>query len=246
MVNAKLTDHARFFDRLVDLVPPKYYHGSNVELVNTKYLKKNAKAAAKQAMKQQHKQNKRAKLDPDTAKTSLQIQQQQANELHQQTEDEDVEAAGPGPQDSAAQSQQAKPAKTLNLPNGTIQAHKSSLPYPCSLQGFVCTQVLHNLGLTCRQSCKQDCRYKARLVYLRVLCSLRVLRVLSSCRLCIEQGNCRCICSKQCMPCRNYERSGTQMINPNRKQTPKARERMLPKQSCPRRAELQLQRKRGA
>ena len=161
MVNAKLTEHARFFDRLVDLVPPKYYHGSNVELVNTKYLKKNAKAAAKQALKQQHKQNKRAKLDPDTAKTSLQIQQQQANELHQGDEDGDAETAGPGPQDPAIQSQQTEPAKTLKLPNGTLQANtfKSPLPYCCSPQLVVYTQVLRPLSLTCRPSCKQDCRY---------------------------------------------------------------------------------------
>ena len=120
MVDARVTEHARFFDRLVDLVPPKYYHGSNVELVNTKYLKKNAKAAAKQAMKQQHKQNKRAKLDPDTATTSLQIQQQQASELQQRDEADDAEAAASAPQDPAVDSQQPGPAKTLRLPNGIL------------------------------------------------------------------------------------------------------------------------------
>ena len=120
MVDARVTEHARFFDRLVDLVPPKYYHGSNVELVNTKYLKKNAKAAAKQAMKQQHKQNKRAKLDPDTATTSLQIQQQQASELQHRDEADDAEAAASAPQDPAVDSQQPGPAKTLRLPNGTL------------------------------------------------------------------------------------------------------------------------------
>lgn len=118
MADINLTEHARFFDRLVDLVPPKYYHSSDVELVNTKYLKKSAKAAAKQAMKQQHKQNKRAKLDPDTAKTSLQIQQQQANRLQQAQQGEDAETEVSAPQEAAAQSQQ--PTKTLNLPDGML------------------------------------------------------------------------------------------------------------------------------
>ena len=112
-----LADNAKFFDRLVDLVPAKYYHSSDQELVNTKYLKKNAKAAAKQAMKEQYKQNKRAKLNPDTAKTSLQIQKQQAERLRQSDsdqsdEDEEIVAQ------QASQEQPAEPVKTLNLPGG--------------------------------------------------------------------------------------------------------------------------------
>ena len=114
-----LSENAKFFDRLVDLVPAKYYHPSDQELVNTKYLKKNAKAAAKQVMKEQYKQNKRAKFDPDTAKTSLQIQQQQADDMQQSYSSEENDAAEPDlPQ--PAQAQKTEPVRTLNLPTGAV------------------------------------------------------------------------------------------------------------------------------
>lgn len=113
-----LSENAKFFDRLVDFVPAKYYHPSDQEMVNTKYLKKNAKAAAKQTMKEQYKQNKRAKLNPDTAKTSLQIQQQQAEDMQQSdsSEDDAAEPAKPQP----AQAQHPGPVRTLNLPAGAV------------------------------------------------------------------------------------------------------------------------------
>ena len=113
-----LSENAKFFDRLVDLVPAKYYHPSDQQLVNTKYLKKNAKAAAKQVMKEQYKQNKRAKLNPDTAKTSLQIQQQQVEEQQSDSSEEDdaVEPDLPQP----AQAQKPEPVRTLNLPTGVV------------------------------------------------------------------------------------------------------------------------------
>lgn len=109
-----LSENAKFFDRLVDLVPAKYYHPSDQELLNTKFLKKNAKAAAKQVMKEQYKQNKRAKLNPDTAKTSLQIQQQQVEGLRQSDPGEVDGAAEP----AESQPAQEHPVKKLNLPAG--------------------------------------------------------------------------------------------------------------------------------
>ena len=121
-----LQQNAKFFDRLVDLVPAKYYHHSDQEVVNTKYLKKNAKAAAKQGMKEQYKQNKRAKLNPDTAKTSLQIQQEQAQRL-QRSDDSDSDDEADDlievPQHKATQQESAhakkpEPVKTLQLPAG--------------------------------------------------------------------------------------------------------------------------------
>ena len=131
MAKSELIQNAKFFDRLVDLVPAKYYHPSDQELVNTKYLKKNAKAAAKQAMKEQYKQNKRAKLDPDTAQTSLQIQQQKAERLQQSDDSDadDVEPALLNQQNTAeqhpAQEQKPEPVKTLQLPTGTLTCNAS-------------------------------------------------------------------------------------------------------------------------
>ena len=155
MAKNDLAQNAIFFDQLVDLVPAKYYHPSDKEVVNTKYLKKNAKAAAKQAMKEQYKQNKRAKLNPDTAKTSLQIQQQQAEKLKQSDDSEEDEDDMPpqAPQQSSAQQlqrpaqeQKPEPVKTLQLPAGTLVApvshvdrmyHKlyASLWYCCVFAG---------------------------------------------------------------------------------------------------------------
>ena len=75
-------------------------------------------------MKEQYKQNKRAKLNPDTAKTSLQIQQQQAERL-QQSDDSDEEETNPAQptqqktaQQHPAQEQKPEPVKTLQLPAG--------------------------------------------------------------------------------------------------------------------------------
>lgn len=134
MAKSELIQNAKFFDRLVDLVPAKYYHPSDQELVNTKYLKKNAKAAAKQAMKEQYKQNKRAKLNPDTAQTSLQIQQQKAERLQQSDDsddddDDDDEPAQVNQPNNAeqqpAQEQKPEPVKTLQLPTGTLTCDAS-------------------------------------------------------------------------------------------------------------------------
>lgn len=125
MAKHDLIQNARFFDRLVDLVPAKYYHPSDQELVNTKYLKKNAKAAAKQAMKEQYKQNKRAKLNPDTARTSLQIQQEQAQRMQHSDDSEEADEPAQASQKRAAQQQVAQeqkpePVKTLQLPAGML------------------------------------------------------------------------------------------------------------------------------
>ena len=123
MSTQDLQQNAKFFDRLVDLVPAKYYHHTGQEVINTKYLKKSAKAAAKQAMKEQYKQNKRAKLNPDTAKTSLQIQQEQAKRQQESDDsDDDDDAPSERPQHQQTQQQPAEqkpePVKTLQLPAG--------------------------------------------------------------------------------------------------------------------------------
>ena len=109
--------HAKFFDGLVDMIPAQFYHPPEHEVVNTKYLKKNAKTAHKQAMKAQRKQNKRNKLDPNKAKTALGIQKEKAAAAaaaQQPIEAEEQQAvAGNEPQAPAAEQ---VPAKTLMLP----------------------------------------------------------------------------------------------------------------------------------
>ena len=108
--------HAKFFDGLVDMIPAQLYHPPEHEVVNTKYLKKNAKAAHKQAMKAQRKQNKRDKLDPNKAKTALGVQKEKAAAAAAQQPAEAEKqpaAAGDEPQEPAAEQ---VPAKTLMLP----------------------------------------------------------------------------------------------------------------------------------
>lgn len=108
--------HAKFFDGLVDMIPAQFYHPPEHEVVNTKYLKKNAKAAHKQAMKAQRKQNKRDKLDPNKAKTALGIQKERAAAAAAQQPakaEEQQAAAGDEPQEPA---EEQGPAKTLMLP----------------------------------------------------------------------------------------------------------------------------------
>ncbi|KAF6254094.1 surfeit locus protein 6-domain-containing protein [Scenedesmus sp. NREL 46B-D3] len=72
--------HCRFFDYLADLVDPKFYHADDREHINPKYMKHAERTATKRAFKEQYKQNKRAKLDPDAVKTTTQLHKKQAQE----------------------------------------------------------------------------------------------------------------------------------------------------------------------
>jgi len=73
-----IASHSNFFDRLVELVPAKYYLDTDNDRLNLKFLKQNERAAAKATFKQQYKASKRSKLDPDKAKTTLELQQEAA------------------------------------------------------------------------------------------------------------------------------------------------------------------------
>jgi hypothetical protein len=71
----KLRQYSQFFDRLVELVPARYYLDSErEEPANTRFLKKSAKAEAKRVAKDAAKKRKREKLDPGSVKTTLDVQ----------------------------------------------------------------------------------------------------------------------------------------------------------------------------
>ncbi|KAK9904732.1 hypothetical protein WJX75_001541 [Coccomyxa subellipsoidea] len=75
----QLKCYSQFFNRLVELVPAKYYFDNTDEdPVQLKYMKKGAKVAAKKERKEAAKKRKREKLDPDKAQTALDIQLDQA------------------------------------------------------------------------------------------------------------------------------------------------------------------------
>jgi hypothetical protein len=130
-----LSSHARFFDHLVELVPAKYYLAAEQEQVNLKYLKKSTRDATKAAFKQQYKQNKRAKLDPDQAKTTLELQRQQQQQVaakaqngaaESDTDSEEEKRGGAGAagraQAGAAAAAGLNPsAGQLALPTGGLQ-----------------------------------------------------------------------------------------------------------------------------
>ena len=78
MAGPSTRDHALYFDSLVDMVPAKHYFEPETEALDLQYLKKADRKAAKRAMRQEGRRNKRLKLDPTAAATSLQIQQQRA------------------------------------------------------------------------------------------------------------------------------------------------------------------------
>lgn len=85
MVMLDVGSHCRFFDRLADYVDPKFYHADDDrEHINPKYMKRAERAAVKRAFKEQHKQNKRAKLDPDAIKTTTELQQKRAEAATQE------------------------------------------------------------------------------------------------------------------------------------------------------------------
>ena len=95
---------SKYFDSLVDLVPPQFYHESQHEHVNLKYLKKSERAAVKRKFKEDYKKNKRAKLDPAQAQTSTSLQQQRAQQQQQQP------SAGLEDADSSDEEEAGEPA----------------------------------------------------------------------------------------------------------------------------------------
>lgn len=71
----QLKGYSQFFNRLVEMVPAKYYFDSTDEdPVQLKYMKRGAKVDAKKQRKEAAKKRKREKLDPDKAQTALDIQ----------------------------------------------------------------------------------------------------------------------------------------------------------------------------
>jgi hypothetical protein len=90
-LDVEVVQHSQFFDFLANLVQAKHYYDTDQELLNPKYMKKAAREEAKRSMKEQYTKNKKAKLNPDTAATTLSVQQRQA--AGEQQEDEQPSSA---------------------------------------------------------------------------------------------------------------------------------------------------------
>eukprot|EP00798_Chlamydomonas_sp_ICE-L_P002205 gene2205-33765_t len=103
-----------FFDRLVDLIPAKYYHDEEHDRMDLRYMKKAARAEAKASFKVQHKKAKLAKLDPDTPSTVLELQQQLLQGKLAKAEGE-MEKGSDSPAPAASEPEEAKLTATLNI-----------------------------------------------------------------------------------------------------------------------------------
>jgi hypothetical protein len=71
--NIDFKSHVDFFDRLVELIPAKHYLADPDERVDLRHMKKKDRLAAKEQFKKQHKETKKASLDPSTAKGTLEL-----------------------------------------------------------------------------------------------------------------------------------------------------------------------------
>jgi hypothetical protein len=105
-----LSSHSRWFDQLVELIPAKYYLTTD-EHVNLKFMKKDEREEAKARFKKQHKQAKRAKLDPEAAKTTLELQQLRGAAGSDDDSDDDDGSEGGGGSDAGEASSDGEGAQ---------------------------------------------------------------------------------------------------------------------------------------
>lgn len=103
-LSERLNNDATLFDRLLKLVPAKFYiTDKGDDSSDSKFQHNKRKKAPKQAIKEATKKAKKAKLDPDNVKTVMDIQEEKAKEKakekaeeeakeleEQESEDEDV------------------------------------------------------------------------------------------------------------------------------------------------------------
>ena len=72
---SRIREVSEYFDHLVNLIPAKHYLDPQ-EPISMRYMKKGERASTKAAFKKQHRQTKRAKLDPDAHMTTTDAQQE--------------------------------------------------------------------------------------------------------------------------------------------------------------------------
>ncbi|KAI7905439.1 surfeit locus protein 6-domain-containing protein [Cokeromyces recurvatus] len=77
----RLMRDAQIFDDLLKLIPAKFYVMDKNDETNNKFQHNKRKKAPKQAIKDASKKAKKAKLDPDNAKSIVEVQQEKAKQL---------------------------------------------------------------------------------------------------------------------------------------------------------------------
>ena len=73
MVDIDLIEDSKFIDKLVSLIPAKHYLADPDERVDLRHMKKKDRIAAREQFKKQHKEHKKASLNPSTAKGTLEL-----------------------------------------------------------------------------------------------------------------------------------------------------------------------------
>ena len=88
-LKALIHDHSLFFDRLVDLIPPRFYLSSNDGEDRPWYpgLSKSQRAAAKKQTKENTKKSRRARLDPSKSSSTLDLLKEKVFEEDNEGED---------------------------------------------------------------------------------------------------------------------------------------------------------------
>ncbi|KAI9011546.1 60S ribosome biogenesis protein Rrp14-domain-containing protein [Gaertneriomyces semiglobifer] len=82
-----ITDHRKMFDALIELIPPKHYFpNKDDEDQSGKYMHNKKNKAPKQVIKESTKKAKKAKLDPDNAKSVLDMQDEELRAANKQNE----------------------------------------------------------------------------------------------------------------------------------------------------------------
>ncbi|KAJ3179221.1 surfeit locus protein [Gaertneriomyces sp. JEL0708] len=82
----RIADHRKMIDALIELIPPKHYFPNKDEDQSGKYMHNKKNKAPKQVIKESTKKAKKAKLDPDNAKSVLDMQEEELRAVNTQNE----------------------------------------------------------------------------------------------------------------------------------------------------------------
>ena len=89
-LSERLQHDAQVFDDLLRLIPAKFYvMDKGDDANNSKFQHNKRKKAPKQAIKDATKKAKKAKLDPENAKSITQVQEEKAKQLKEESSDDD-------------------------------------------------------------------------------------------------------------------------------------------------------------
>ncbi|KAI8335272.1 surfeit locus protein 6-domain-containing protein [Choanephora cucurbitarum] len=89
-LSERLQHDAQIFDDLLRLIPAKFYvMDKGDDAINSKFQHNKRKKAPKQAIKDATKKAKKAKLDPENAKSITQVQEEKAKQLKEESSDDD-------------------------------------------------------------------------------------------------------------------------------------------------------------